>query len=148
MSNNFNNKEHNNIVTKERNHEFDLFDPFGDFFKFPNFTKENSMKTDVRELENSFVLDIDLPSYNKQDINIDFNNGYLTISATRKEEKTEEDKKFKYLRKERFFGSVSRSFYVGDIEQDEIDAKLENGTLTVCIPKERKNNSAKRIEIK
>ena len=143
--NSFNNK--NGILTKERNHEFDLFDPFGDFFKFANF-RENTvsglMKTDVLEQEKSYILELDLPGYNKSDINIDLNNGYLTISATRKQN-TETNGK--YVRKERYFGSVSRSFYVGDIDQDQINAKLENGILLVEIPKEPKKEEKKRIEI-
>ena len=143
--NNYNNK--NNMITKERNHEFDLFDPFGDLFKFPTF-RENGisslMKTDIIEQEKSYNLEIDMPGYNKADINIDLNNGYLTISATRNKN-TEQNGK--HIRKERYFGSVSRSFYVGDIDQDQITAKLDNGILFVEIPKEPKKEEKKRIEI-
>lgn len=143
--------KNNNIVSKERNHEFDLFDPFGDLFKFPSFHRDNIsslMKTDIKELENSYVIETDLPGFDKKDIDIDFNNGYLTISASRKHSVTEEGKKDKYLRKERYYGSVSRSFYVGDINEDQICAKLDNGTLVVEIPKEPKKEEKKRIEIK
>ena len=137
--NNFNNK--NNLLTKERNHEFDLFDPFGDLFMFPHFEREhtisNLMKTDITEKENSFELLMDMPGVDKKDIAIDLNNGYLTISASRKEVKNENEKNH-FIRKERYYGSVSRSFYVGDIKEDDISAKLENGILNVSFPKENK----------
>lgn len=146
--NNFNDK--NNLLTKERNHEFDLFDPFGDLFMFPHFEREhtisNLMKTDIAEKENGFELLMDMPGVDKKDIAIDLNNGYLTISASRKEVKNENEKN-RFIRKERYYGSVSRSFYVGDIKEDDISAKLENGILNVSFPKENKKEEKKHIEI-
>ncbi len=143
------------LVNRNR-HDFDLFDPFKDFFGLmpipePEREKEfkNLMKTDVKEFENGYELEIDMPGFDKKDINIDLDNGYLTISATKSEKTNEEDKKHKYIRKERYFGSVSRSFYVGDIKEEDVSAKLENGTLTINLPKENDNlNEKKRIEIK
>ncbi len=150
----YNNKD-KELVARNR-HDFDLFDPFKDFFGLmpipePEREKEfkNLMKTDVKEFDNGYELEIDMPGYDKKDINIDLNNGYLTISATKNEKTDEQDKKHKYIRKERYFGSVSRSFYVGDIKEEDVSAKLENGTLVIDLPKEKKvEEEKKRIEIK
>lgn len=137
-------------------HDIDIFDPFREFFglapiREPQKEKEikNLMKTDVKEYDNEYELEIDMPGYDKKDINIDLNNGYLTISATKSDKLEEQDKKHKYIRKERYFGSVSRSFYVGDIKEEDVCAKLENGTLIINIPKEQPiKEEKKRIEIK
>ena len=149
----YNNRE-NEVATRNR-HDFDLFDPFKDFFGFmpipePEREKEvkNLMRTDVKELENGYELEIDLPGYDKKDISLDLNNGYLTICANKHEKIEEQDKKHKYIRKERYFGSLSRSFYVGDIKEEDVSAKLENGTLLITLPKENTTNEKKRMEIK
>lgn len=130
--------------------DFDLFDDFfrDDFFNGKE--KNGLMKTDIREGENSFIVDVDLPGYNKEDIKIDVTNGYLTINAkTSNEEKDE--KKGKYVRRERFIGECSRSFYVGDdVKQDEIKASFKNGILSLEIPKvdeDEKEAEKKYIEI-
>ena len=115
--------------------DFDLFDDFfkDDFFKG---TEEKSiMKTDIRETDNSFILDIDLPGYKKEDIKIDVTDGYLTINASTSSENNEEEKG-KYVRRERFLGEVSRSFYVGDdVDDENIKASFKNGILCLEIPK-------------
>ena len=137
-----------------RRDSFGLFDPFfDDFFRFPDFrhefkNMENIMKTDVEESANSYKLEVEMPGFDKGDISIDLNNGYLTIAAKQNSNDDEKDKKGNYIRRERYFGSCSRSFYVGDIDEKDIDAKLERGVLTVCIPKEKKEEPKKRIEIK
>lgn len=153
MNNNYNNnneKENNKMISKER-HDFDLFDPLGEFFKLPNFARDtrlNSvMKTDIKEFDTNYLFEIDMPGYDKNDVTVDYDNGYLTISAEKKETKNENDPKHKFIRKERFVGHTSRSFYIGDIDQKEISAKLENGTLVVNVPKEHKDEERKHIEI-
>ena len=94
---------------------------------------KNLMKTDVKENEHDFEIFVDLPGFKKEDLKLDLTDGYITISANKTLE--EEDKK-KYIRKERFYGSVSRSFYVGDsIKKEDIKAKFDNGVLTLSIPK-------------
>ena len=134
-------------------YNFGLFDPFFDpFFDMPMPRRvgkmEQAMKTDVKENENNYTLMVDLPGFDKKDISLNLNDGYLTIS-TKHEEKAEEKEHHNYVRRERFVGSVSRSFYVGDIEQNSIDAKLDNGVLTIVVPKQTKQlNSNKQIEIK
>ncbi|MCR5055072.1 MAG: Hsp20/alpha crystallin family protein [Lachnospiraceae bacterium] len=94
------------------------------------------MKTDVRETEKGYELDIDLPGYKKEDIQAELKDGNLTISATMKQDNDEKDKEGNYIRRERFYGNCSRTFYVGeDIEQGDISAKFEDGILRVSVPK-------------
>ena len=97
---------------------------------------KNMMKTDVKETDDSYEVDIDLPGFKKDEINATLEDGYLTISAAKGLDKDEKDKKGKYIRKERYAGAMSRSFYVGDgVTQDEVKAKYENGILKLSIPK-------------
>lgn len=123
-----------------------------DFFRDDFFKGEKNqlMKTDIRESENGFTLDVDLPGYKKEDIKVDVTNGYLTIHAKTSNEKNEEEKG-KFVRRERFMGECSRSFYVGeDIEQEDIKASFKNGILSLDIPKvdsDKKEEAKKYIEI-
>lgn len=95
------------------------------------------MKTDVKETEQTYELDIDLPGFKKEDIHAKVEHGYLTITAAKKAEIEKNDKKGHYIRKERSFGSCSRSFYVGeDIKQSDIKAKFDNGILHIQMPKQ------------
>ncbi len=98
---------------------------------------KNLMKTDVRETDDAYEVDIDLPGFKKDEVTAQLNDGYITISASKGLDKDEKDKKTgKYIRKERYVGSMSRSFYVGeDVTQDEISAKFENGILQLKVPK-------------
>ena len=99
---------------------------------------KNLMKTDVRETENSYELDIDLPGFKKDEISVDLKDGYLTISAAKGLDKDQKDKKGKYIRQERYAGACSRSFYVGDVEPEEVSAKYEDGILKLSLPKQAK----------
>ena len=95
------------------------------------------MKTDIREKEGEYVLDIDLPGFSKDDIKIDLNEGYLTVSASKTEETEEKNKHDKFLHKERFVGECSRSYYVGEgLKEENIRANFKNGTLQIAFPKE------------
>lgn len=92
------------------------------------------MKTDVKETENEYELHIDLPGYKKEDVQAELKDGYLVISA--KNERSEEENSKEYIRRERFYGTCSRSFYVGrEIRQEDIGAKFENGVLMLHVPK-------------
>jgi len=132
-----------------RKTSFDLFDDFFDDGFFPR-KERNLMKTDIRELKDKFIVDVDLPGYEKDNINLSLENGYLNISA--KVEKNEENKKDeKYVHRERYYGACSRSFYVGDdIKEEDIHAEFKNGILKLEIPKKEdklQNKQAKQIEI-
>ena len=96
----------------------------------------NLMKTDVRELDGSYELDVDLPGFKKDEVTVDLKDGYLTISAAKGLDKDESNKKGKFLRHERYAGSMSRSFYVGDdVESADVSAKFEDGILKISVPK-------------
>ena len=116
------------------NRDFDLFDDiFGDSF----FRKSESkmMKTDIREDKDNYVIDIDLPGFDKKNIKIDITDGYLTINAKVNNEDNE-TKKGKYIRKERYYGECSRSFYIGDeVKPENVKANFKNGILTLEVPK-------------
>lgn len=122
--------------------DFDLFD---DMFRDPFFKGENKiMKTDIKENENDYNIDIDLPGFDKEDIKIDIENGYLNVSA-KKESNNEEKEDGRYVRRERYLGECSRSFYVGDsLTEEDIKATFKNGTLSLVVPKDDK----KKIEEK
>ena len=97
---------------------------------------KNLMKTDIREKENSYELAVDLPGFKKDEISIDLSNGYLTIEAAKGLDKDEEDKKGRYIRRERYAGSMSRSFYVGEgVRPEDVKGKFENGILQISLPK-------------
>ena len=127
----------------------DWFDFDRDFWgrKNPLYGKnaKNIMKTDIREHDDGYELDIDLPGFKKDEINVELENGYLTISAAKGLDKDGQDKKGKYIRKERYAGAMQRSFYVGDaVTQEDIKAKFEDGILKLSIPKK----DAKAVETK
>ena len=121
-------------------------------FGFPEVDKAlygkhagNVMKTDVKETEAGYEVDIDLPGFKKDEINAKLENGYLTISAAKGLDKDEKDKKGKYIRRERYAGSMSRSFYVGEgVTEEDIKAKYEDGILRLVVPKK----DAKAVENK
>ena len=121
-------------------------------FGFPEVDKalygkhaNNVMKTDVKETDTGYEVDIDRPGFKKDEINAQLDNGYLTISAAKGLDKDEKDKKGKYIRKERYAGAMSRSFYVGEgVTQEDIKAKYEDGILRLSVPKKE----AKAVENK
>ena len=126
-----------------------LFDDFMNDFVFPDFTDsaniekalygkhaKNLMKTDVKDTENGYEVDIDLPGFKKDEITMKLENGTLTVSAAKGLDKDEQDKKGNYIRRERYAGTLSRSFYVGDaVSEEDIHAKYEDGILKLSVPK-------------
>lgn len=120
-----------------------LFDDFFNSAMFPNAEHElygkhakNLMNTDVREVENGYEIDMNLPGFKKDEVEIQLQDGCLTVSAAKGLDKDEEDKKGRYIRQERYAGSLSRSFYVGaDVEPQDVKAKYENGVLKLFVPK-------------
>ena len=106
-----------------------------DFFRGKDKMNFQLMKTDIREDEKEYLLEVDLPGYKKEDIKIDVTDGYLTIHAKTTDEINDEEKG-KYVRRERFMGECTRSFYVGDdVKEDEIKASFKNGILKLEVPK-------------
>lgn len=124
----------------------DLFDDFMGGFRFPEFPDvdkvlygkhgKNMMKTDVKETDQGYEVDIDLPGFKKDEIQMQLEDGYLTVSAAKGLDKDEKDKKGKYVRRERYAGSMSRSFYVGDhVTEKDVHPKYEDGILKFSVPK-------------
>lgn len=134
-------------------------DSLSDFFGFgrmmPQISSElygkhakNLMKTDVRETEGTYELDVDLPGFTKDEVNVELKNGYLTIQAAKGLDKDQSDKKGKYIRQERYAGACSRTFYVGDgVEPEDVTARFENGILQLSIPKEAKKQLPKNTSV-
>ena len=128
-------------------------DLFNDWFNFPDFNNFNKaaerklygrhadrlMKTDVRENEDNYEIDIDLPGFEKDEINLELNNGYMTVSAAKGFDNDKTDKKGRMIRQERYSGSMQRSFYVGDaITEEDVKAAFKHGVLSLTIPKKEK----------
>ena len=97
---------------------------------------QNMMKTDIRETDSSYELDVDLPGFKKDEINVQLKDGYLTLTAAKGLDKDSQDKKGNYIRKERDAGTMSRSFYVGEaVNEEDVHAKYEDGILKISVPK-------------
>ena len=126
-------------------------DFFDDFFDFPRFRMPADgerkpfgkmpgglMKTDIRDKDGNYELDIDLPGFKKEDISLTLDNGYLIVGAARTVNEEEKDDKGTLLRQERYSGAMQRSFYVGDgIDENDVKAKFEDGVLSLSFPKEK-----------
>ncbi|MBO5209981.1 MAG: Hsp20/alpha crystallin family protein [Lachnospiraceae bacterium] len=121
-----------------------LFEELFDEFTRPvksvsNYTTPAVMRTDVKESETGYEIHIELPGYKKEDVRAELKDGNLTINATKNVENDKQDENGKYIRRERFYGNCSRSFYVGEeVEQTDIKAKFEDGILKVFVPKKDK----------
>lgn len=126
-----------------------FFKDFNDMFDMQELS---TMKTDIKEEDGKYLLDVELPGFAKEDINADLKDGYLTISATKEENKEEKDKEGNFIRKERYSGSCKRSFYVGNtLKEDDITAEFKDGVLKLTLPKEDPKKiepDKKLIEIK
>ena len=130
----------------------DMFDEFMRGFPFFDNSAENNvekklyghnaknvMKTDIKELEGGYELEIDLPGFTKEEVAAELKDGYLTISAAKGLDKDEQEKETgKYIRRERYAGNLSRSFYIGDVKQEDVKAAFKNGILSISVPKEDK----------
>jgi len=125
---------------------------FDDLFRDDFFDKKmpTLMKTDIKEMKDKYQLEVDLPGYKKENINLELEDGYLRISA--KVEEKKDDEESNYLHKERYYGECTRSFYVGeDIKEEEISAEFNDGILKIDIPKKDEEETVpekKQIEIK
>ena len=123
----------------------DLFDDFGDVFEFsPAFRKQvaatGNISSDIKELADGYQIEMELPGFAKEEVKAQLKDGYLTITAEHSAENKEEKKEaVKYIRRERYYGKCQRSFFVGkNVTEEDINAKFENGILTMYVPKEVK----------
>lgn len=131
-----------NLVPKR----FDFDDLFEDFFPLEKRVfKNEELKCDIYEKDGKYHLEMDIPGFAKEDINVECENGYLTVTAIKKSEK--EDNTKKYIRKERSFSKYQRSFYVGDVNHDDVKADFKNGILNIVIPILEKKDNKSKIQI-
>ena len=134
------------MIPRKRN-EFDLFD---EMFMDPFFDRKEvrTMRTDIKEVDDNYVIEVDLPGYDKENIDIEMENGYLKVSAKVNETIDKSDEKEKYIHKERFYGECSRSFYVGDnLKEEDIKSSFKNGILVLTFPKEQQKQIEEKRKI-
>lgn len=125
--------------------KFYLDDIFDDFL---TTRKEQHMKCDIYEKGGDYHIEMDIPGFNKDEISVETKDGYLKITAEKKTENNEQDEEKNYIRHERTYGKYERSFYLGDLDEDKIDASFENGMLKLVVPKKEEKDTKKVIEIK
>lgn len=118
---------------------------FDDFFSDVSKFKIHDMKCDIYEENNNYVVEMDVPGYSKDEIDIEVNRGYLTISLSRNSEDEVSDKN--YIRKERVYGTTKREFYVGDVDEEGVKASFNEGVLKVIVPKREDASVKRKIEI-
>ena len=139
-----------NYLIRNYNNGFDMLDDAFEHFFRPMFyeDKPDGMNTDIKETDDGYALDVELPGFDKSEIALSLEKGYLTISAKKTEKEEDGKGKDKYLRRERKI-QCSRSYYVGEgVTENDIKAKYENGVLNICVPKDKpKQIEAKKIEI-
>lgn len=142
------------LVPMNNNFGVNLFDNmFDEMFRDPFSTNnriDKVMRTDIQEKDNQYILDMDLPGYEKEDIKAQLKDGYLTITAQKNEISEEKDEKGDYIRRERYSGKCSRSFYVGEgVKEEDIKASFNNGILQLTFPKQadKKEDNTKYITI-
>jgi HSP20 family protein len=114
---------------------------------FDNFliSGTNNLKCDIYEKENNYFLEMDIPGFKKEDIKIDLEDGYITISVSKEEENTDESRN--YLHKERYLSSYKRQFYLGSIDEDNTKAEFKDGILKIIVPKKVEISNTKKVEI-
>ena len=119
---------------------------------FDNFMDErdslDTMKFDIYEKDDAYHIEADIPGFKKDEISVECEDGYVTISAEKNTEDEEKNENKKYIKRERFYGKTVRKFYVGDVDSDKINAEFKDGILELVVPKEEKLPNKKSIEIK
>lgn len=119
----------------------DLFDDF-------SISKENNMKCDIYEKDGNYHIEMDIPGFNKEDIKVEAKNDYLTITAEKSTDNKDESDDKNYIHRERTYGKYQRSFYLGDLDSEKVEAEFNNGVLKVMVPKKDESQDKKYIEIK
>ena len=118
------------------------------FDDFMPTSLDKNMRCDIYEKDGNYHIEVDLPGYDKKDISLEAKDGYLTIKATKSNEINDQDESRNYIRRERVYGSYERSFSLGDLDQDNIEASFNNGILSIVVPKHEETESKTYIEIK
>lgn len=128
-----------NLITRDS-----LFDTLFDNFN-ENKKLGGIMKADIYEKDDKYVIEMDIPGFKKEEVNVDYEEGYVTVTAKKEQEKNDENKNF--IKRERVYGEYTRSFYVGNIKEEDIKAKFEDGMLKLKFPKENQKENIKQIPI-
>ena len=136
----------NNKITKYGNEDFFGSNWLKNFFDLPLVNNSNILKTNIRKEGNSYVYEIDIPGYNKEDVSISYEDGYLIVEA-KVDTQSNQSLSSNYLRQERYSGSCSRSFYIGEVDDSKINAKYHNGILYVSFPDEENDKKSKTKKI-
>ena len=118
----------------KKNNALSIFDEMDEVFEDMFPSTPTQMRSDIKENESEYQIEVELPGFDKKDVNISYDDGYLTVSASQNQEK--ENKHHKYVTKERNYSSLERNYYVGDIDYSKIKAKMDKGVLEIVIPKE------------
>ncbi len=128
------------LLKKDR----DFFDSLFDELRATPFGNDVSMRTDIKENDQGYELAIEMPGFDKQDVKVSLNDGYLLVEAERKNETNQNDPKGKFIKRERYYGVMRRSFYVGDVHLEDIKGSFDKGVLTIVIPRESKKIETKK----
>ena len=128
-----------NLITRDS-----FFDSLFDSF-YDNNRRGHMMKTDIYEKDDKYVIEMDVPGFKKDEVCVDYEDGYVTVTAKKSEEDKKEDKN--YIRRERVYGEYTRSFYVGNIKEEDIKAKFDDGMLKIKFPKENQKENIKQIPV-
>lgn len=120
-----------------------------DFFdSFLTVPEESNLKCDIYEKDNNYHIEIDVPGFSKEDITIECDKGYLTVTVLRNTVENDENDNKNYIRRERVYSKYKREFYLGDVDTDKIDAEFKDGVLTITVPKKEEVITKRQIEIK
>lgn len=115
------------------------------FFDLPIINSSNILKTNIRKEGNNYIYEVDVPGYSKSDISVNYEDGYLIVEAKTNSSTNESTQE--YIHQERYSGTCSRSYYIGDIDETKITAKYDNGILCIMVPDEEKNQKYKTTNI-
>ena len=136
----------NNKITKYNNEDFFSGNWLKNFFDIPLINNSNILKTNIRKEGSNYIYEIDVPGYNKEDISINYDDGYIVIEA-KTSKSTSSSSNDSYVRQERYTGTCSRSYYIGEIDENKIVAKYNNGILSISFPDEENNKKTKVKQI-
>lgn len=140
----------NNKITRYNSDDLFSSSWLKSFFDLPIINGSNVLKTNIRKESNNYIYEIDVPGYNKEDVSVSYEDGYLIVEAKTSKEYSSDSSLNNYLRQERYSGSCSRSYYIGEIDESKISAKYHNGVLCIMVPDDANNqkNKIKKIDIK
>lgn len=140
----------NNKLTRYDRDDFFSGNWLKNFFDLPIINSSNILKTNIRKEGENYIYEIDVPGYNKEDVSVSYSDGYLIVEARTNKESNNGYSNQSYIRQERYTGTCSRSYYIGEIDENKISAKYDNGILTLSFPDEEKETKykTKTINIK